>query len=212
MIRIITRPFASRTFEKTYYSILGVPTTASLADIKAAYFHLAKSLHPDQPTGNESKFKEVKEAYEVLGNEESRARYDAEMREPQQQTSQEYYYQYQRPREGFGGRNWTQWSRTYYYHFDPFTGKRTFYEEDFQPKGRRNSARTREQDFFKDWEEFTRKFNQSFSEQPSVSAHFSPYFKAGFGLFLFLWVWSILEKLGQRSMERDMYYDRSYRP
>lgn len=62
---------------KDYYKILGVPRSASQKDIKAAYRKLSKQYHPDLPSGNEDKFKEANEAYEVLGNEEKRKRYDA---------------------------------------------------------------------------------------------------------------------------------------
>ncbi len=64
---------------KDYYSILGVNKTATSDDIKKAYRNLAKKYHPDKTKGDknlEEKFKEVSEAYEVLGNEENRKKYD----------------------------------------------------------------------------------------------------------------------------------------
>jgi DnaJ-class molecular chaperone len=64
---------------KDYYTILGVPKTASEADIKKAYRKLARQHHPDLNPGNkaaEAKFKELNEANEVLGNKESRRKYD----------------------------------------------------------------------------------------------------------------------------------------
>lgn len=78
-MRTVMRRYATRRSGKDYYTVLGVPQNASHAEIKAAYFKLAKQLHPDAPTGNEAKFKETVEAYEVIGSEESRARYDAGM-------------------------------------------------------------------------------------------------------------------------------------
>jgi len=60
-----------------YYATLGVPRTATEAEIKKAYRKLARELHPDVagPEGEE-RFKDVAAAYEVLGNAEKRAQYD----------------------------------------------------------------------------------------------------------------------------------------
>lgn len=88
-IRIITRYWASKK-------------SASKDDIKKAYRKLAMKYHPDQNAGDkgaEEKFKEINEAYQVLGNEEQRARYD------QLGSS---YHQWQQT----GGRNdfnWADW-------------------------------------------------------------------------------------------------------
>src|SRR3989338_9503865 len=61
---------------KDFYKILGVPRNASKDDIKRAYRTLAHQFHPDKSGGNESKFKEINEAYQVLGDERKRAQYD----------------------------------------------------------------------------------------------------------------------------------------
>ncbi len=64
---------------KDYYAILGVEKTASKDEIKKAYRKLAKQHHPDTNKGNkasEDKFKEISEAYEVLGDDEKRKKYD----------------------------------------------------------------------------------------------------------------------------------------
>lgn len=61
---------------KDYYKILGIQRNASEAEIKSAYRKLAHQFHPDRPNGNESKFKEVSEAYQVLSNQEKRRHYD----------------------------------------------------------------------------------------------------------------------------------------
>lgn len=64
---------------KDYYTILGVDKTASQADIKKAYRSLAKKYHPDKNKGDktaENKFKDISEAYEVLGDKDKRQQYD----------------------------------------------------------------------------------------------------------------------------------------
>ncbi|MBQ3494125.1 MAG: molecular chaperone DnaJ [Clostridia bacterium] len=65
--------------EKDYYNILGVEKNASGEDIKSAYRKLAKKYHPDLNKDNPdaaNKFKEINEAYEVLGDEQKRKNYD----------------------------------------------------------------------------------------------------------------------------------------
>jgi DnaJ-class molecular chaperone len=65
---------------RDYYSILGVPKNAAEKEIKSAYRKLARKWHPDANPGNakeaEEKFKEISEAYEVLGDPEKRKKYD----------------------------------------------------------------------------------------------------------------------------------------
>ena len=64
---------------KDYYSSLGVAKTASQKEIKAAYRKLARKHHPDvnkDKATAEEKFKQLNEAYEVLGDPEKRKKYD----------------------------------------------------------------------------------------------------------------------------------------
>lgn len=76
--------------KRDYYEVLGVSKTASNEEIKKAYRSLAKKYHPDicKEPGAEEKFKEVQEAYEVLSDEQKRARYDQ--------------YGFDDPTQGFG--------------------------------------------------------------------------------------------------------------
>jgi len=65
---------------KNYYDTLGVSKSASQDEIKKAYRSLAKKYHPDRNKDNpeaETKFKEVNEAYETLGDAEKRKKYDS---------------------------------------------------------------------------------------------------------------------------------------
>jgi molecular chaperone DnaJ len=65
--------------KRDYYKVLDVPRNAAEADIKKAYRRLAMKFHPDRNPNDaeaESKFKEAKEAYEVLTDEQKRAAYD----------------------------------------------------------------------------------------------------------------------------------------
>ena len=65
--------------KRDYYEVLGVAKNANEKDIKQAYRKLAIKYHPDRNPGDntaEDKFKEAAEAYEVLSNNEKRARYD----------------------------------------------------------------------------------------------------------------------------------------
>jgi molecular chaperone DnaJ len=62
-----------------YYDLLGVPRTASADDIKKAYRRRARELHPDANPGDAAaveQFKQLAQAYEVLSDDEQRARYD----------------------------------------------------------------------------------------------------------------------------------------
>jgi DnaJ-class molecular chaperone len=83
------------------YEVLGVSSNAKPEEIKVAYRKLAKKHHPDVNAGskaNEEKFKEISQAYDLIGTEEARAKYDRGESE-QQQTSEDaarhFYSQYQ---------------------------------------------------------------------------------------------------------------------
>jgi curved DNA-binding protein len=89
---------------KDYYAILGVERKADEKSIKRAYRKLALKYHPDKNPGDkqaEEKFKELNEAYEVLGDPTKRAKYD------QLGTS---YNQWERMGRGSGDFDWSQWT------------------------------------------------------------------------------------------------------
>ncbi|MDR2822614.1 MAG: molecular chaperone DnaJ [Acholeplasmatales bacterium] len=63
--------------KRDYYEVLGVNKSSTTEDIKKAYRTNAKKYHPDnKETGNEERFKEINEAYEVLSQDNKRAQYD----------------------------------------------------------------------------------------------------------------------------------------
>src|SRR5580698_11115070 len=70
---------SAKDYQKDYYKTLGVPKTATAAEIKKAYRELARKYHPDANKGStdaEERFKEITEAYNVLSDEKQRKEYD----------------------------------------------------------------------------------------------------------------------------------------
>jgi molecular chaperone DnaJ len=61
---------------KDYYKILGISRDANEVEIKKAFREKAHKFHPDKPSGDEAKFKEINEAYQVLNNPQKRGQYD----------------------------------------------------------------------------------------------------------------------------------------
>lgn len=92
---------------RDYYEILGVNKASSQDDIKKAYRKLAKKHHPDANPNNkisEEKFKEISEAYEVLGDIEKRKKYD----ELGNQTNFKNGYDFDPAQAGFGDYRYEQ--------------------------------------------------------------------------------------------------------
>ena len=63
--------------QKDYYDVLGLARGASKDDVRKAFHKLAHKYHPDKKGGDEAKFKEINEAYQVLSDDKRRAEYDA---------------------------------------------------------------------------------------------------------------------------------------
>ena len=86
-----------------YYKVLGVSKGSDEKEIKRAYRKLAREYHPDKNPGNkaaEEKFKQINEAYEVLGNPDNRAKYDR---------LGSAYHQYAQMGGNPGGFDYSQW-------------------------------------------------------------------------------------------------------
>lgn len=86
---------------KDYYQILGVSRNAGEEEIKKAYRKLAHKYHPDKENGDEKKFKELNEAYQVLSDKEKRSQYDRFGRVFSEQAAGSGF-----GGQGFGGMNW----------------------------------------------------------------------------------------------------------
>jgi molecular chaperone DnaJ len=70
---------SAKDYQRDYYKALGVPKTATAAEIKKSYRELARKWHPDANKGStqaEERFKEITEAYNVLSDEKQRKEYD----------------------------------------------------------------------------------------------------------------------------------------
>ncbi len=61
---------------KDYYDILGIPKGSSKDEVKKAFRKMAAKYHPDKASGDEEKYKEVTEAYAILGDDKKKAEYD----------------------------------------------------------------------------------------------------------------------------------------
>lgn len=125
---------------RDYYEILGVPRTTSADEIKKAYRKLARRYHPDLQTAAgkaeaERKFKEINEAYEVLGDPKKREKYDR--LGPQWQEGMDFT-----PPPGAGPRERTFRDEGGFEGFEAFGGFSDFFESLFGDRmgGRRRGG------------------------------------------------------------------------
>lgn len=65
---------------KSYFAILGISPGATVDEIRRAYRRLAKEYHPDRYTGSSARFRDIQEAYSVLGDNRRRTRYEQRIR------------------------------------------------------------------------------------------------------------------------------------
>jgi molecular chaperone DnaJ len=65
---------------KSYFAILGISPNATVDEIRSAYRRLAKEFHPDHYTGSSERFRNIQEAYSVLGNRRRRREYEQSIR------------------------------------------------------------------------------------------------------------------------------------
>jgi len=96
---------------ENHYDALGVSSTATAQEIKAAYRELAKSLHPDRNKFGSQLFKRINEAHEVLSDPVARRAYDRDPNAPSKQTTDPPSPQ--PPNEAAGSKNDTTWKEAF---------------------------------------------------------------------------------------------------
>jgi len=117
--------------KRDYYEILGINKNASKDEIKKAYRQMAMKYHPDKNPDNkeaEEKFKEAAEAYEVLSNEDKKARYDQ--------------FGHEGMRGGFGNQGFTD-VNDIFSHFSDIFGGSSIFDDFFGGGGQRGRSQRR---------------------------------------------------------------------
>jgi len=134
--RVLFRLMSQFNAAKNYYQTLGLPTSATALEVKKAYHDLARIYHPDAKTGNEAKFKDIAEAFEVLSDEQLRNQYNS-ARNPRER-QEEQFQQGQGQAKEQQGQAKGQWK---YRGADPFGGfegrKSPFEQASWEEKAKR---------------------------------------------------------------------------
>lgn len=134
---------------RNYYDTLGITPKATHAQVKNAYYDLSKRYHPDQYKGNDGslKFREITEAYEVLGNFQKRRMYDKGVYNidtaATPQEAEEYSSKFYESRKN-RGRMPSSTGRTPIYNFDEWS--KLHYESNLD---RKQQAKLRYEEFKK---------------------------------------------------------------
>jgi len=102
------------------YKILGINRTASKEEIKSAYRKLAKDYHPDANGGNDSKFKQINEAYKILTDPVVKAQHEEEMFKRNQSSGAEDFFREFMSQRGF---NFTNPPRGFGFNPDEFSSR-----------------------------------------------------------------------------------------
>ncbi|KAL4485698.1 hypothetical protein ABPG72_010960 [Tetrahymena utriculariae] len=120
--------FYSTAKMKDYYKMLNVPENATQDQIKKQFYKLAKLYHPDSgdSKGDDEKFKEISEAYNVIGDESKRIKYDSDrnLQKQQQGQSRHQYDQYQS----------SQSNQYTYQQYQSFKDHQRRYQQQYQQK------------------------------------------------------------------------------
>ncbi len=133
--------FLSSASSRTYYQTLGVTQSASKAEIKAAYYKLAKQYHPDVAKGSEEKFKEINSAYETLIDEEKRRQYNSKLGSNQGSSQnanwnnrQKQYYQQKKGEYdwSYGNKRQSEYEREYEERFHRYNAYRRAESQRYQ--------------------------------------------------------------------------------
>ena len=171
--------FSFGTYNKNFYQVLGIPQSASPAEIKSAYYKLAKQHHPDVNKGGEETFKAISTAYETLSDNSKKRQYDDTLRYSSTSTSSSSstsYGAYTSPRQGpnykknYKQRPYTNNDYDDYYEDDFPTGERgrqaRGYYQDFRQQDRYRYPKN-DREFRESYDEFRRTWNDDFEETKS---------------------------------------------
>nr|XP_015913910.2 dnaJ homolog subfamily C member 30, mitochondrial [Parasteatoda tepidariorum] len=183
---------------KSHYTSLGLESNASSQDIKSAYYKLSLKYHPDKNKGSAEsveKFREISEAYEVLGNLSKKKIYDESLsnRYSESDWRRQHYsprsYQYSEPRSKprTGRSKYYNYDEHYKQHYEEYEKQR---QAEFEYFKRRWEADFRRRYPFSekpDWTEYEQKQQNVYNEwqdwKKSFSRRYLLYFLSLWGIF-----------------------------